>query len=89
MSSPFDAHNIGGSQDTSSMGEGKLSAKAQLKGLPGHLKSHDFDIKQMRKRDIRMGRQNITETLQQQNRVTEATQTKQKMGALQQEMRMP
>jgi len=72
-SSPFDAHNIGGSQDTTSLGDGKQSAKQQLKGLPGHLKIYDFDIKQMRKRDIKQGRQNITQTLQQQNRVTEVT----------------
>jgi hypothetical protein len=66
-----------------------MSSKAQLKGLPVHLKQHDFDIKQVRKRDIKMGRQNITQTLQMQNRQQEATMARQKQNQLQHELSKP
>ena len=55
-----------------------MSAKAQLKSLPVHLKQHDYDLKQMRKRDIKQGRHNITMALQEQNRYGETAQARQK-----------
>ena len=65
MSSPFDAHNLG-SLENSSVGDTNVlgkSIKAQLKDLPVHLKKHDLDLKQARKRDIKNGRHNITMSL--------------------------
>jgi hypothetical protein len=44
------------------------------------LKKHDFDLKSARKRDIKMGRFNITQTLQEQNKVIDTTLEKQKQS---------
>jgi hypothetical protein len=88
-SSPFSA-NVGGSCGSSQIGDmtgqPHMSTYAQLKSLPVHLKKHEIDLKQARKRDIQHSRHNITMSLQEQNKYTEIALAKQKEAQLQSEL---